>query len=134
MNHSLLVFILLAVILSACGPATTSANPVSETPTVPQEYAGKTNPLGVDAPSQGAEVFKTYCVSCHGSQGLGDGPASQALDPRPANLAQVNHGAGDDFLYWRISTGIPGTAMPAWKGVLTDTQIWQVISFIRTLK
>jgi mono/diheme cytochrome c family protein len=40
----------------------------------------------------------------------------------------------DDYLFWRIHNGKTGTAMVAWKGILTDEQIWQVVSFIRTLK
>ena len=122
-------------LMSGCSgtPSTVSSAPGSLT-TVPSDYAGKTNPLGSDSVSAGAEVFKTNCVSCHGEKGLGDGPASQALDPKPANLVQLNKVAGDDFLFWRISTGVGGTVMPAWKGVLSNEQIWQVISFIRTLK
>jgi mono/diheme cytochrome c family protein len=90
--------------------------------------------LGADAASAGADVFHTNCEACHGPQGHGDGPAGQALDPKPRNLAQLQASAGDDFLYWRIHEGKPGTSMVAWKGILTDEQIWQVVSFLRTLK
>ena len=93
-----------------------------------------TNPLSTDAAAAGADVFKNNCVACHGSQGHGDGPASTALDPAPKNLPELGTIVDDDYLFWRISTGKPGTAMTAWKGVLTDEQIWQVVSFIRTLK
>ncbi|MBK8420507.1 cytochrome c [Candidatus Villigracilis saccharophilus] len=41
---------------------------------------------------------------------------------------------GDDYLFWRISFGKDGTAMIAWKDVLTEEQIWQIIAFIRTLE
>jgi mono/diheme cytochrome c family protein len=83
---------------------------------------------------QGETVFQTNCVICHGSQGHGDGPASQSLEPKPRNLAELQKNVGDDFLFWRITEGKPGTAMVAWKGILTEDQIWQVISFIHTLK
>lgn len=101
---------------------------------VPAEYAGLTNPLGPDAADRGAELFRTNCEMCHGPQGHGDGPAGQSLEPHPRNLAQIQSQAGDDFLFWRIHDGKPGTSMVAWKGILTDEQIWQVVSFIRTLK
>jgi mono/diheme cytochrome c family protein len=133
-----MLFIILAgmLILTACSSNGSSSN-ASENPTlapVPTEYAGLTNPLGADGATQGAEVFKTNCELCHGPQGHGDGPAGQALDPHPRNLAQLQTQAGDDFLFWRIREGKPGTPMVAWKGILTDEQIWQSISFIRTLK
>ncbi|NUQ60493.1 MAG: cytochrome c [Anaerolineales bacterium] len=93
-----------------------------------------TNPLGADAATAGAEVFNTNCASCHGPEGHGDGPAGAALDPAPKNLPELAAQVGDDYLYWRISTGKEGTSMVAWKGVLTDEQIWQAVAFIRTLK
>ena len=125
------VLVLLAVILTACGGGSSDPNALAP---VPAEYAGKTNPLGADAATAGAEVFKTNCESCHGPQGHGDGPAGVALDPAPKNLAELQTRAGDDYLFWRISTGKEGTSMVPWLGVLTEEQIWQAFAFINTLK
>mgnify|MGYP001363656105 CR=1 FL=1 len=125
------VLILGALAGGACGGG---ANAVPTVPPVPAEFAGMTNPLGADAATAGADVFKTNCESCHGPQGHGDGPAGVALDPKPKNLAVFAPTVGDDYLFWRVNTGKEGTNMVAWKGVLKDEQIWQVIAFIRTLK
>jgi len=78
-------------------------------------------------------LFKTNCATCHGDTGHGDGPAGAALVPAPKNLAELQTQVGDDYLFWRINAGKDGTAMVSWKGVLTEEQVWQVISFIRTL-
>jgi mono/diheme cytochrome c family protein len=133
-----ILFMILAVIviLSACssGVSSSDTNVTLTLAPVPTEYAGLTNPLGANAATQGAEIFHTNCEMCHGPQGHGDGPAGQALDPKPRNLAELQTKASDDFLFWRIREGKPGTSMVAWKGILTDEQIWQAISFIRTLK
>jgi mono/diheme cytochrome c family protein len=128
----LILFVLVTLTLAACSSETEKSTtaPVS----VPADYAGLINPLGADAVNAGADVFKNNCVACHGSQGHGDGPASTSLDPAPKNLPELSSIVADDYLFWRISTGREGTAMVAWKGVLTDEQIWQVVSFIRTLK
>lgn len=130
------IFVMLAgmLLLVACTANGSSSTREEEAAAIPTEYAGLTNPLGADAAEQGAEIFKNNCQMCHGPQGHGDGPAGQALDPKPQNLAEVQTKVGDDFLFWRIHDGKPGTSMVAWKGVLTDEQIWQVVSFIRTLK
>ena len=122
---------------SACGGSESPSSSTNENATlapVPAEYAGLINPLGVDAAAPGAEVFRTNCEMCHGPQGHGDGPAGQSLEPKPGNLAEVQTRAGDDYLFWRIHDGKPGTSMVAWQGILTDEQIWQAIAFIRTLK
>jgi mono/diheme cytochrome c family protein len=134
-----IIFLILVgtLVLAACGgndtPSATSNENLTLAP-VPAEYAGLTNPLGADATQAGAEVFHTNCETCHGPEGHGDGPAGQSLEPRPGNLANVQAKAGDDYLFWRIHDGKPGTSMVAWKGILTDEQIWQTIAFLRTLK
>jgi mono/diheme cytochrome c family protein len=127
------LLMILVLLLSACGSAGGSNVPTTLA-TVPPEYAGKTNPLGPEAAVSGADVFKTNCETCHGPEGHGDGPAGQVLEPKPKNLADVQAVAADEYLFWRISEGKPGTAMIAWKGILTEEQIWHAVSFIRTLR
>lgn len=90
-------------------------------------------PATVDA-ADGLEVYATTCQSCHGPTGLGDGPAGKSLNPPAADLVAFIPQVGDDYLFWRISTGVSGTSMVAWEGILTEEQIWQVIAYIRTLK
>lgn len=134
MKKILYIVLALAVwFVAACGGGGGSSAS-AEIPAVPAEYAGLTNPLGADAAAAGASVFKTNCESCHGPQGHGDGPAGVALNPPPRNLPDLAAQVGDDYLHWRIATGVEGTSMVAWKGVLTDEQIWQVVAHIRTLK
>lgn len=129
------VILLVLLLLTACGGNSSSSDSTPHSlATVPPEFARKTNPLDASAATEGAEVFKANCVACHGEQGKGDGIASGSLDPKPANLGEVVKQAGDDYLFWRISEGKPGTSMVAWKGILEEEQIWQVISFIHTLK
>jgi len=134
MRKIILIIVAGVLVLTACGGNGSSTSNESENAAlapVPAEYAGSTNPLGADT---AAEVFRTNCEMCHGPQGHGDGPAGQSLEPKPRNLASIQAAAGDDFLFWRIREGKPGTSMVAWKGILTDEQIWQAVSFIRTLK
>jgi mono/diheme cytochrome c family protein len=139
MRKILLIFGMGALFLAACGGEETAERAPDENAAlapVPAEYAGLTNPLGTDAATTaaGAEVFRTNCETCHGPQGHGDGPAGQSLEPKPGNLAALQTKAGDDYLFWRIREGKPGTSMVAWKAILTEEQIWQAVSFLRTLK
>jgi mono/diheme cytochrome c family protein len=125
----------LSVLLLFTGCAgTNNSNQDSALATVPVEYAGMTNPLGSGAAGDGAVIYKNYCASCHGETGKGDGFAGASLEPKPKDLSQLSAIAGDDYLFWRISTGKPATAMVGWRGILEDDQIWRVVSFIRSLK
>jgi mono/diheme cytochrome c family protein len=136
MKKILFVLVVLgALLLSACGSDENSTpQPTGILEAVPAEYAGKMNPLGADASTEGAKIFKTNCETCHGPEGHGDGPVGEALDPKPKNLVDLQATAGDDYLFWRIAEGKPGTSMPPWKNILTEEQIWQLVAFIRTLK
>ncbi len=133
-KHLLFILILGALVLAACGGGGGASDEPTALDPVPAEFAGKTNPLGADAAADGAKVFQVNCEACHGAQGHGDGPAGQALDPKPKNLPDLAAKVGDDYLFWRVATGKPGTSMAPWKGILTDEQIWQTVAFIRTLK
>lgn len=102
-------------------------------------YADKTNPLSPDATNlaAGRALYHQYCASCHGIEGLGDGEAGKALRPLPANLVWSTKRplATDGYLDWTITEGGAPlqTAMPSFKGVLTEHQIWQLILYLRQL-
>ncbi|MEY4094066.1 MAG: hypothetical protein RLZZ53_1265 [Acidobacteriota bacterium] len=45
----------------------------------------------------GAEVFRTYCASCHGTAARGDGPLASAMTRKPANLTEIAQRNGGTF-------------------------------------
>lgn len=83
-------------------------------------------------PQNGKILFNTYCTNCHGTQGKGDGPIGQSLIPPAADLTATGT-ISDKKLLHIIRKGRPGTAMPSWKGDLSDSEIYDVISHIRAL-
>ena len=131
---------ILAVLITACGDGGSDGQPSESVatphPDMPAAYSGKVNPVAdsADAISEGKLLFESTCAACHGSSGLGDGPAAVALTPAPASLVELNKTAADDHLLWRISEGKEGTAMVSWKASFTEDQIWQIISYLRTFK
>jgi mono/diheme cytochrome c family protein len=141
----LITILLGAFSLAACGGASqgssgpSSGPAATSLPTPPPEYAGKTNPLqgNASAAQAGKQLFVSNCASCHGENARGNGPAASSLHPKPANLAALQNKMSDDYMFWRISEGgaMPpfNSAMPAWKGVLSEEQIWQIITYLRTL-
>jgi cytochrome c oxidase cbb3-type subunit I/II len=61
---------------------------------------------------RGAEVFARHCIGCHGATGQGDGPAAEALLPRPRDLTDARY--SDRALSQILWAGIAGSAMPRW--------------------
>ncbi|HWI17677.1 MAG TPA: universal stress protein [Vicinamibacterales bacterium] len=45
----------------------------------------------------GAELFRTYCASCHGTTARGDGPLASAMNKKPANLTEIAQRNGGSF-------------------------------------
>lgn len=103
---------------------------------LPPDFAGKRNPLaGPDAVAAGDRLFHENCASCHGDEADGHGPAAHGLTPPPANFksGSVLAQHSDAYLFYRVTTGKPGTAMPSFHGALGDTEKWQVIAYLRSL-
>ncbi|MEE2687173.1 MAG: c-type cytochrome, partial [Chloroflexota bacterium] len=81
----------------------------------------------------GRQIYKLRCQSCHGIEGLGDGPASYNLNPRPADLSVHVPLHPEAALFDFVKHGIPGTAMLPLEDELTDDEIWHTINHVKTL-
>jgi len=80
----------------------------------------------------GREIYTNTCIHCHGIDGKGGG---NQLVPAPADLTSEKvQNRLDASLFKRIHDGKPNTAMGAWKNALTDDEIWDVLTYIRTLR
>jgi cytochrome c oxidase cbb3-type subunit 3 len=97
--------------------------------------AQEKNPLAGDANAakMGEFQFRSNCAFCHGlgAKGGGRGP--------DLTRARKKHGNTDGELFRTINEGVPGTAMPpngaTQQGVgMTETEIWQVIAYIRSVE
>jgi cytochrome c oxidase cbb3-type subunit 3 len=93
------------------------------------------NPYAGDAKvaKLGESQFRANCAFCHGlgARGGGRGP--------DLTRVQKHHGTADSDLFHTINEGIPGTAMPpngtTPQGVgMTPEEIWQVITYIRSVE
>lgn len=75
---------------------------------------------------QGRDTFRIYCSSCHGMNGTG----GRGPDLTSGNYVQGNR---DSDLFRVITQGVPGTAMPSFSGDLTPNEIWQIVSYLRSI-
>ena len=80
----------------------------------------------------GKQTFNMYCWTCHGKEGLGDGPAGVNLPFKPRNFTDNSvKEQTDGALYWKLTNGRGN--MIGYGGILPDEKRWQLISYIRTL-
>ncbi len=114
-------------------------------PTMPEAYAGRTNPFRElspverrEAAREGAVLYQTNCRPCHGVTAGGDGPLARGLRLRPVDFTDPGAIASvvEAYAFWRVREGHAGlpavaapwnSAMPAWQEQLSDEEIWKII-------
>lgn len=80
-------------------------------------------PAPYTVPADGKAMFVTYCASCHGLEGKGDGPASVAMKNGVPDLRLLSKSHGGSFPAFRVQDTIVGNdklmahgsyEMPVW--------------------
>lgn len=85
-------------------------------------------------PESGRKLYVERCQACHGPTGKGDSAMAAQLKPPPANLAaQSTQAKTDAELRKVIREGRPGTAMVSFGGVFNETQLTNLIAYIRLI-
>jgi mono/diheme cytochrome c family protein len=103
---------------------------------VPEEFRALTNPVSpsAEATEIGQRLYMKNCQRCHGDTGMGDGPATKFIRPAPAAISttEAQERMTDGEIFYKISEG--KKPMPGMKGTLSDTERWQIVHFVRTLR
>ncbi|MBX6362263.1 MAG: c-type cytochrome [Gemmatimonadetes bacterium] len=95
---------------------------------------------GQQAPA-GKAIYEKWCAGCHGSDGKGDGPAASTMLPRPRDFTRAlfkvrTTSSGsvptDADLRHVIDDGMPGSAMPGWTDVLSESDRDALVQYIKT--
>ena len=92
-----------------------------------QQTTLKQVPVKPTSRSSGQEMFNAYCVSCHGRDGKGGGPAASALKVPPPDLtllSKKNNGKFPSLHVYQVIKGDTAVSahgskdMPVWGPVL----------------
>jgi cytochrome c oxidase cbb3-type subunit 3 len=95
---------------------------------VPQHERERVNPYReqADAVAAGRRIFLDHCAHCHGSD-------AEGTKKRPSlKSSRVQQEATDGDLHWLLVNGNRSQGMPSWVK-LGDSQIWQVICYVKSL-
>jgi mono/diheme cytochrome c family protein len=101
------------------------------------EAAKLKNPVSASPESiaAGKAIYQRRCSACHGADAKG-GPAKEDfLKPAP-NLIddRADHGTSQGEVFYVIKYGVPpDLVMDAWGERLSDTDIWNIVNFLRDL-
>ena len=81
--------------------------------------------------ARGKELYQAGCISCHGLDGRGDGPDSVKLSPAPTDFRLHMPLHTDPQFYAFIANGYPGSAMPGFSKTYSETDIWNLVNYLR---
>jgi DMSO reductase family type II enzyme heme b subunit len=115
----------------------------------PSRTQGKLVPAGTggsgvaaaQSTSGGQAIYEQRCAGCHGLTGEGQGPVTERLFVKPRDFTrdeyEIKSTAGDEFpsredLIRTVAEGMPGSSMPAWRGVLSEAEIGAVVDYVQT--
>lgn len=87
---------------------------------------------------EGRILYARNCRPCHGDSAAGDGAMADGFRLRPINFTDNGtiETIVEGYTFWRVANGGPGlpkeatpwdSAMPEWKGDLSDDYRWRII-------
>ena len=101
---------------------------------VPEEYKTMENPTENSSRNMkiGKMLYAKHCKSCHGNQGLGDGPKAASLETFPGDFSSEEfQSQTDGELYYKTTFG--RDEMPAYdKTIPGDEDRWLIVHYMRT--
>lgn len=95
--------------------------------------AGDAAKKGKGDPEAGKAIWGKDCKSCHGVKGLGDGTKAEKIDISCGDFSSKDfQSLSDGELFYKTKIG--RKPMPSFKEKLSDTEIWSVVAYVRTMK
>ena len=92
-----------------------------------------TNPVTLSEENlkSGASTYKAMCTRCHSTPQGNPSVYGQSFYPPAPQLTGGLSMYSDSQLFWIIKHGIRNTGMPAWSSMLSDEEIWQLVSLLK---
>jgi mono/diheme cytochrome c family protein len=81
----------------------------------------------------GARLYRDKCADCHGRP---DNPVSdygRSFNPRAPQFMQRPFRVPENETFFFIKHGVRWSAMPAWGTIMADSEIWQVVTFLKSV-
>jgi mono/diheme cytochrome c family protein len=101
--------------------------------TVARHAPSGRNPLPASEKTliEGATLYRQMCSACHSLSRESDNSFGASFYPPAPNLPLRGTSYSDTEMFWIVKHGIRNTAMPAWRKLLSDDEIWQIVTLIR---
>ena len=97
-------------------------------------FLGRSKHQLMGDPELGMQLYQKYCQVCHGVEGDGDGIMTKLMGIMPMDHTNPNetNSLDNKELVESILDGT-GRFMPAWRGILSQSDVEALVSYIRLL-
>ena len=106
--------------------------------------AAQKNPVAATSESiaAGKRAYDANCAACHGNRAQGAEKAGVVISiiqemggKQAPELTddKTDHGSTDGEIFTVIKKGVAPTMMAGWEGRISDTEIWNIINYLRAL-
>jgi mono/diheme cytochrome c family protein len=94
------------------------------------------NPLPADESTltSGADLYMNHCAGCHGLPSNRDSVFANSFNPPVPVFFKEAPDMSESQNFYIIQHGVRWTGMPAWDKTLSDTQIWQLVTFLSNIE
>ncbi len=91
-----------------------------------------TNPVTANEANlvAGAHLYRDNCAVCHGDPVHPKAPLAESLNPPAPQFMTDMADMPENQNFYILQHGIRWTGMPGWKNVLSDQQIWGLVTFL----
>jgi len=82
----------------------------------------------------GAKLYINHCASCHGVPSNSNSQFARSFNPPVPTFFTDAPDMPENQNFYIIQHGIRWTGMPAWNKTLSDTQMWQLVTFLSNIE
>lgn len=82
----------------------------------------------------GVRIYKSNCAVCHGGPEQPMSEVGRGLYPHAPQFVDDTPDMPEEQNFWITKHGVARTGMPAWGRVLSDNDIWTVVTFLSKFK
>ena len=129
------LFFVSVLVVTALVCSSFMTTPQNDPWVVPEKFKRMENPIEADKESIniGKVLYAKHCKSCHGKEGLGDGPKAAQLETPSGDFTDEKfQSQSDGAIFYKTKEGRGD--MPTFsKKIPYDEDIWHLVNYLRTL-
>jgi thiosulfate dehydrogenase len=102
---------------------------------IQRNISGTKNPLTAseEVLLSGLKMYRYNCAGCHGDYNQPSHWGTKNFYPRVPQFSQAASNLSAEEMFVVVKNGVRYSGMASWKGLISDTEIWRIVTFLSHL-